>query len=218
MIKADHKKWARIIFNPYEEMLLKKNFSNFFITSRFPDTDHSRGIIIAPNHISWWDGFFVDYISRKYLNRKFHILMLEEELRKYPFFRKTGAFSINPDRSGEIRNTFNYAREILKDSNNLLVFYTQGKIEPFDKEPELKAGLLHLIKSVDCDIMPAAFRIEYLNKKKPAVFFRPGEIISSSAVSINYRIFTDAFKSNINDLKCDVQSSTSFPDLFQGDK
>jgi hypothetical protein len=215
MLKADHKRWARILLNTYENFLIKRNFSNFFITDELPETDKEKALIITPNHISWWDGFFIDYINNRYINRKFHILILEQELRKYPFFRKTGAFSINPGSIKGIKATFDYAGELLEDKNNLLVFYPQGVIEPFDKDPDIKGGLVQLLKGKrNISVLPAAFRIEYHNKKRPSVYFRAGEQLSSEIVSSDYNTYKEAFKENVNQLRCNIFSGKYTADLF----
>ena len=144
--------------------------------------------------------------------------MLEEQLKKYPFFRKTGAFSIIPGNPKSIRETFNYAAEIIKDSRSLLVFYPQGEIESFDKQPDIKKGLRLLLNNKNTDILPAAFKIEYHNLKKPAVYFRPGRIISSCEASKDYNKFTEEFTDNINLLKSDVLNKNIKSDLFSGSK
>ena len=102
MIQASHKKWARRIFNPYCDSLLKRNFSQFLRVNTFPRLSPDLPLIITPNHISWWDGFFIDYLTRKFLNRKGYIMMLEEQLSKYWFFQKIGAFSIDPSNAKRI--------------------------------------------------------------------------------------------------------------------
>jgi 1-acyl-sn-glycerol-3-phosphate acyltransferase len=217
MIKAESRKWARVIFNPYEERLLKKNFTNFYITGSMPEIDPSRSLIITPNHISWWDGFFIDYVSRKFVEKKFHILMLEEQLRRFSFFRNTGAFSINPKSVKGINETFNYARELLREKNNMIVFYPQGVIEPVDKKPDIKSGLFNLLEDhLKTDVLTAAFRIEYSNQKKPAVYFRPGDMIACGEIRRDYNIFRNKFSENINRLNEDVHAVRNISDIFKG--
>ena len=57
--------------------------------------DRNLPVLLISNHISWWDGFWAMYINLKVLKRKFHFMMLEEQLRKYWFFNYTGGFSVN---------------------------------------------------------------------------------------------------------------------------
>ena len=167
MIKADHKKWARLLFNPYCDSLLKKNFSNFFRVNECPDLFPDLPLIITPNHISWWDGFFIDYLARRFIHRKGYIMMLEEQLSRYWFFKRIGAFSIDPSSTKGIAETVTYARGIINNPQNFLVFYPQGDIEPYEMRPlSLKRGLQFFIKRTpEVQVIQLGFKIEYYNKK-----------------------------------------------------
>ena len=44
MIKADHKNWARFIFDIYINNLLKRNFSNYYLTNSYPDLPDNLSI------------------------------------------------------------------------------------------------------------------------------------------------------------------------------
>ena len=81
MIKAKHVKWAEIVFDFYLKRLLVKSFYDFRIINELPFLDSSKGTLIAPNHFSWWDGFFVYWLNNKKLNKNLFVMMLEEQLK-----------------------------------------------------------------------------------------------------------------------------------------
>jgi 1-acyl-sn-glycerol-3-phosphate acyltransferase len=116
MIKADHKYWARALFNSYIKRLLKKHFNSFLLTNNLPDINNHK-LIITPNHFSWWDGFFIDFVNEKLIKRKLHILMLEDQLKRYWFFRKLGAYGFNPSNPKSIIEAVNYTKDVLNDKN-----------------------------------------------------------------------------------------------------
>ena len=60
-----------------------------------PEFDKSKSLIVTPNHFSWWDGFFIYWTNKKLFNRKLYVLMLEEQLKRYWFFKKLGCYSID---------------------------------------------------------------------------------------------------------------------------
>ena len=145
MIEAEHNKWARFIFNPYINHLLKTNFSSFYFVNKLPPIDESAGLIVTPNHFSWWDGFIIDFIARKLIRRKIHIMMLEDQLKKYWFFKKVGAYSVNLSNPVSITRTLRYTNDVLKSPQNFVVLYPQGKIQSFnEKNIIVKEGLKHL--------------------------------------------------------------------------
>lgn len=216
MIKAEHKRWARSIFIPYMNWLLKKNFSHFYLVNEMPIIPDKYGLVITPNHISWWDGFFVEFLLTKRINRKIFIMMLEDQLRRYMFFKYLGAFSINTKSAKSIIETSFYSKKIVSDIQNYLVFYPQGEIEPFDKiPPSIKDGLRIFINDVNNTlVLPIAFKIQYYNEKYPAVIVRFGEFIKSDLVISNYDNYKKQFETNIQQLNKAAISKTFIKDLF----
>lgn len=213
MIKAAHKKWARLLYDFYIRHLLKSNFQNFYLVNDFTSVTKNEGLIVTPNHFSWWDGFFIDVTLQKFLDRKIFILMLEEQLRKYWFFQKIGAFSINQKNPKSIAETFQYMIEVVCNSENYLVFYPQGEIEPYDKRPmTIKDGLKFLINKIQTsvNILPVAFKIKYSNYKKPDVFVRFGQMLSSNDIKNNYNLYIDEFNLNIALLDEQTLSNNKF--------
>jgi len=209
MIKAEHKKWARLLYDFYIRRLLKKNFIGFYLLNEFPIIPINAGLIIAPNHFSWWDGFFIDFVCKKYLNRKIHLLMLEEQLQRYWFFKKVGAYSIKLDDPASIAVSLLYSREIVSSPKNFLVIYPQGEIEPYDKRPpQIKEGLKSVIKNlpVETFVLPFAFKIQFGNEMKPDIFARTGDLLNSELILSDYSIFKGAFEKNLIELdNCNLQ-------------
>ena len=201
MIKADHKKWARRLYDFYVPRLLRSNFQHFYLTNEFPQIPNDEGLIITPNHFSWWDGFFIDYTLSHFSNRKIYMLMLEEQLKRYWFFQKVGAFSINPKNPKSIKTTFDYIIEVVCNPKNVLLFYPQGEIEDYVKRPlKVKEGLKTILNMTHSkvNILPVAFKIKYGNTKKPDLLVRFGETIASSKAKEDFNLFIDSFNSNVD--------------------
>lgn len=221
MIKARHSKWARIIYDLYFNNLLKKNFSHFYLANNFPEISDNLPLIVTPNHISWWDGFFVDYYFKKFSKRKIYLMMLEEQLKRLPFFPKVGAFSIDPQKIKSIIETLNYSREIVLDANNFLVMYPQGEIEVFEKRPlSTKEGLKQLLKLITRKviILPLGFKIQHYNEKYPAIIARAGKTLSSLDVLTDFNIFKNEFHNNLDILSIASIRKEFVKDLFTEDK
>jgi len=200
MIKASHSKTARLVFNPYINRLLRKSFSDFQLVNNLPEIPRDKSLVLTPNHISWWDGFFIDYISRRFINKKLHLMMLESSLRKYWFFKKLGCYSINPQNSSSIKETIKYTRDVLADASNFVVTYPQGEIEPFEKRPlSIKEGLKLLLKeNMQTVILPVGFKIQYYNEKNPSIICRFGEVLSYEKVVDDFNFFSNAFIDNLD--------------------
>lgn len=203
MIRAEHKKWAELLFDPYLAYLLKKNFNGFYAEGSLPDLEKYPGLIITPNHFSWWDGFITYYLLRKLTFKKIFTMMLEEQLNKYWFFRNVGAFSINPSNPVSMARTLNYTCQVLNEKTNIVVLYPQGEIRPLNTDDIIiRPGLKLLTSKNRCGnyVLPLALKIEYGRNKKPDIAVSFGRILSSGEINKDYDVFAKEFVENIKHL------------------
>lgn len=210
MIKADHKKWAEIIFDVYLKRLLKKSFKDFRVINALPVIDKSKSLVITPNHFSWWDGFFIYWLNKKLLNKKLHILMLEEQLKRYWFFKKLGCYSIDLNDNRKMITSLKYTLELISNPENLIIIYPQGEINTYEQRPiVIKDGINYLSSksSNDFQVLPVAFKIHYTNERFPIVLTRFGDLLSSKEISANNKIFEDEFTTNLNLLDSEFSKS-----------
>lgn len=203
MIQADHKKWADFVFSYYEKSILRRSFSKFHLINDLPSVPPDKSLLVTPNHISWWDGFFIHFALKGILNRKIHIMMLQSQLERYWFFKKLGAFSIDPQNPKSIIKTFSYTEKVLKNTDNFVVTYPQGEIRPFEERPiQLKSGVQNIIKRIFSStvIVPVGFKIQYFEERNPEVFCRFGDIIEGKDIINDFQIFIDQFSGNLDEL------------------
>ncbi len=216
MIKSKNNSAARLVFNNYIDRLLRKTFSNFYLCNEYPALNSNESVLLTPNHFSWWDGFFIDYIIRKQTNLELRIMMLEEQLKKYWFFKYVGAYSIDPNNPLTTKDSINYTRKLLSEKNNAVIIYPQGEIEPFDKRPlSIKKGISLMLKnSNNINVIPAAFSIIFSDQKLPSIFLRFGYPISSKSILNDFNTFEYAFYNNLNLLTEAVLSRNIIKDYF----
>lgn len=201
MIKAKNTYCARVIFNHYLDWLLKRNFNDFILVDDLPNLDKNKSYIFTPNHFSWWDGFFVDILLRKISEHQIKIMMLEDQLNKYWFFKYLGAYSIDPKSIKEVHQSISYSRELLQKKGNALVIYPQAEIQKFTPASfELKKGIEKISKDISTEIFPLAFRIEYDGNPKPTIFCKIGNSISSGELQNNFNNYKNEFVKNFNNL------------------
>ena len=157
MLTANHHRFIYPFFQYYTEYLLKRRFHSVQIFGDFED----RGlpVLLIANHIGWWDGFWAMHLMLKVLHRKFYFMMQEDQLLKYRFFNKTGAFSVRKS-SREALQSLSYASSLLEESSNMVLIYPQGQLHSLYNSDfhfqrglgrliEGKEGKLHLILSAN---------------------------------------------------------------------
>ncbi len=189
MIKAKHQKWAEFIFRLYIFRLLSKNFASVQLLGEEPVISPEKPLLILPNHSTWWDGFFVYLLNKKIFQRDLYLMMLEEQLIKYPFFSKVGAYSIQQGKPKKVIESLQYTLNLFQQKNQpppLVCIFPQGELKPWGERPlGFESGLDWLLKhaSSEIQVLPLAIRVELLEKQKPEVFFKFESVFSSKSIT-----------------------------------
>jgi 1-acyl-sn-glycerol-3-phosphate acyltransferase len=169
MIKANHHPFFVCFFRLYTHFMIKWHFRKIFIEGNTESS--SKSVLIISNHFSWWDGFFIYYLNNKLWKKKFHVIMLEEQLAPRKFLSRAGAFSIKRQYPS-VRHSINYALTILQHSNNLLLMYPQGKIySQSDRPIQFEPGAKHIINNSDSCVKMVVVLTDYFSFRKQSLSF-----------------------------------------------
>lgn len=227
MIKAKHNRLITLFFDHYIDRILKKDFSRFYQVNPFPCIDNKRPLMIIPNHISWWDGFFIYSFLRRNCGKKLHLMMLEEQLRQFRFFKGLGAFSIVPGERSSVMETMVYMIELFKSPQNAIILYPQGEIRPYWKRPcGLKNGWTALFgekgifarlmkKAILPILIPAGFCIHYYNERHPEIWLRFGKTIEEPENLRSIEHISRHFHENLAALDLAVEERQFEKELFK---
>lgn len=168
MIKARHHWFYVPLFCRFTRRNFRKIYHQVSVI-REPET-YDQALFLMGNHFSWWDGFFAYYLNMEIFHKQYHVMMLEEQLQKNRILNKIGAYSIQPG-SRHIRESLMYTRDLLKDPQNLVVFYPQGKIESMHTQPlHFESGMEMILKGLEnVQVVFYAALIDYFSQKKPGL-------------------------------------------------
>jgi len=169
ILKAKHNFFIYPFFKRYAVWIIKRHFAKSEIIGSF--NDQKLPILLISNHISWWDGFWAMYLNVKVLKRKFHFMMLEEQLRKFWFFNYTGGFSVNK-KAKSVIESLNYTAELLNDSKNMVLIFPQGEIQSMHLQTfQFEKGINHILKDKEdkIQILFMANLVDYFSKPKPII-------------------------------------------------
>lgn len=170
IIKAKRHWFLYPFFHRYARHIIAKHFDHVEVQGNCRPVD--KPVLLVGNHASWWDGFFASYLNHHYWQRCFHVMMQEEQLKKYRFFNHTGAYSIRTQSRHSIES-LNYTLDLLTDSKNLVVIFPQGHIQSlFEPELQFQSGTEWLLKRVkqDIELVFMVCLTEYFSNKKPTLF------------------------------------------------
>jgi 1-acyl-sn-glycerol-3-phosphate acyltransferase len=94
-------------------------------------------ILLAANHVSWWDGFLLRAVQKKIRpDAPMFTLMLERELRRNPWFRWMGALPLEPGSPRSFRRVVHaLEQQRERTPEQLITFFPQGHIVPSWQRP-----------------------------------------------------------------------------------
>jgi 1-acyl-sn-glycerol-3-phosphate acyltransferase len=170
IIRARHHPVISPFFTRYAKRRIKKRFHRVVIQGEY--RDKKLPLLLVANHMSWWDGLWLNYLNAKVFRKKFHFMMLEEQLRKHWYFRHTGGFSVKRG-TRSVMETMAYAAELLSDNGNLVLMFPQGEIQSlYTVEYRFENGIGHILSRTkgEVQLIFAANLIEYFSNPKPSLF------------------------------------------------
>ncbi len=160
-------------------------------------------VLLLQNHFSWWDGYFAWLISKK-LGKRFHVMMLKEQIDERPFLGKVGAFPVSPGRRSII-DSFRYASMLLSNGNNLVTIFPEGEIKSiYTPQIRFKPGISLLATNYNnhFHILFSYVFVDYFSSPRPTVTIRlhwyKANDYSVEALESAYNIgFVEAAKNQI---------------------
>lgn len=198
MIKARHH-WLYVkFFRYYTRFMLRWHFRKVDMDADIEDK--GLPVLLIGNHFSWWDGFFANYLNDQVFSRKFHVMMLEEQLQKRMFLNKGGAFSIRKH-SPSVVETIRYTRQLLSDPANLVTMYPQGAINSMFNYPvRFEKGPEKMLRGLEKDVQVffVIALIDYFSHTRPTVTLALREYDPGSGIQI--QDMEQAFNSHLKDL------------------
>jgi 1-acyl-sn-glycerol-3-phosphate acyltransferase len=203
IVKSRHHFIVYPYFRFYTIFKIRMNFHKVVISGEFKDK--KLPLLIISNHMSWWDGIWVMYLNIKHFKRKFHFMMLEEQMKTFPILNKVGGYSVRK-RSRTIIETLNYTNELLSDKKNLVLLFPQGEIQSvYNQQIRFEKGLERILKdnSGKIQVIFLANLIDYFSEEKPTLYIYMREYSNSETsmetVEIEYNSFYSAcISENIN--------------------
>ena len=169
MLKSRHHFIVYPFFQHYTRYLLRTRYHTVSIENHF--ADNGNAVLLIGNHVGWWDGFWAMYLNLKVLKRKFHFMMLEEQLMRYRFFNYTGAFSVNKG-SRSVVESIRYASELLNDSENMLLMYPQGRLHSmYEHHFQFEKGIERMLKNRErkVQVVFSANLVDCFTEPKPSL-------------------------------------------------
>jgi hypothetical protein len=183
MIKVDHSPLFVWFFNLFSRFMLRKHFRE--VTFGSTAEPGSGPVLLIGNHFSWWDGFIACYINQKIFRRKFHVMMLEEQLKGRLFLSRAGAFSIRKGHRSALES-LQYASSLLQHDANLVTLYPQGAFQSLSAARiSFEPGIIRILEHArDARVFFYVALVDYFRHKKPSMTIYLKEATGASLESL----------------------------------
>ncbi|MCB9791928.1 MAG: 1-acyl-sn-glycerol-3-phosphate acyltransferase [Alphaproteobacteria bacterium] len=139
----------------------------------------TRGpLIIAPNHVSWWDGLALVLINHA-LGADAQVLMLARQLKGLPWFRAFGCVPLHAHDKERAEAELRAAAARLDRPGRVLWIFPQGRHVPVDARPlGLRPGVARLAEWSGAPVLPLALRHDHVESPKAVFSARFGAPLS----------------------------------------
>jgi 1-acyl-sn-glycerol-3-phosphate acyltransferase len=159
-------------FTWYLRGLVRRSFEGVWVAgeAQLP----RGGSIVAANHHSWWDGL-IPYLVHRLRDPRapFAIMMSDAELRRFPYFRMGGAFSVDARSVRAAREAVLYAADEARAGAAVWIF-PDGVLRPQHAPQHFTAGFAHAARAAGVPAVPAAMRFVMRTAQRPEAFIRFG--------------------------------------------
>ena len=176
-IAANKRPYFIKIFKWYVWLLFRRRFSNVYIKKDYNPTTEHKTIYFA-NHNSWWDGLIPLLLNEFVLHQNARAIMEDKQMRRFPFFKWVGAFSINLEDAKSAVYTLRYALQSMQRPRAALYIYPEGRLRPPHKSfnPDFEGGLAWLYtKLPEVDFVPLSIYMHSYKGDKSSLIIHVGE-------------------------------------------
>lgn len=218
--RAHHYKFWGVIADLFFYNMIQNRFYSLRIKNKEnynKRDDRFANIIYAP-HSNWWDGIVGYNVSNRIFKTK--LIMMIEELNRFPLLAKVGAFPVNKKSAQSAMKALKYASdELANDPVKSLWLFPQGIIRPPHYRPIIfQSGITYIAqscikKSGGINLIPVCVNYFFLREDKPEVVVDVQDPMTITDFSVvkDRKLFTDNLA---KDFQCKMEAQ--YQDITAG--
>ncbi|WP_406686904.1 lysophospholipid acyltransferase family protein [Rossellomorea vietnamensis] len=223
MIEPKKSKRFQQLLSGYLTYQLKKHFYRVWIEDQRDSFQQGSGHLVLANHSSWWDGLIVFYLNHHVIKEDSFAMMSQKGMEDFPFFRKIGAFSVNPYSPKDLITSLKFAEKCLQEKKTVWIF-PQGMEEHLEKRPlSFMSGPGYLYeRNAEILVTMVTFYYTFRHDQRPELFIRIGrENLDRSQLSTREEVtghLRMGMETRLDGLKKDIihENISSFELLLKG--
>ena len=172
MIEADKRGLFTWVLERYVRRKVRRSFRGLWVRGAMPASD--GGLIAYANHTSFWDGFIVHQVGQL-AGWDGYAMMEEENLARYRFHARIGAFGVRRGDAGSALESIRYAKSLLRRPRGAVVIFPEGELHPGQGAvAPLQRGIEVMARVSKARCAPFAIRYAFLEHEFPDVLVEFG--------------------------------------------
>ncbi|MGF1669275.1 MAG: lysophospholipid acyltransferase family protein [Balneolaceae bacterium] len=206
------------LFTFYMNWFFRFRFKHVWLAQNYYPGPGDKTIYFL-NHTSWWDGLIPLFLNENLFKQKGRAMMEDNQMLKYRFFKKIGAFSIHLENPKSALVSLRYAIKSMQRPNSSLYIYPEGEIRPFSaNKPDFKNGLAWLCEQLpDVDVVPVGVYMHSMKYSKPELMLyidQPIDLDRSAGTDEINDVLQMEMRSTLRELYKNVKDEDAFEKLF----
>lgn len=163
----------------YVKRRLGRTFSDVRIlgASRLRAALDRGPVIVASNHVSWWDPLVMVHLDAK-LKSDAYCLMDKANLDGLRFFSWLGALPLDRSSPRASLRDLERAAILLSEPGRMLVVFPHGEQRPAHLPLEFRSGVHSLFTKTGAPVYPLALRYDFHQSDRPVIHLALGEPLS----------------------------------------
>lgn len=210
-MKAEKHRWKTRLLFYYARRQMKKQFFSVRLYADLESLADASNfpLVLFGNHHYWWDGLMETLLFDQF-HLDYYIMMEEKNLRKFPYFQKTGVYGVDLESKSGRAEALLYSARLLKANSprRTLLMYPQGKLVSVldPQQPPFASGLSGLLRLLPhVKARPLAKQIVPGKRPKPEVFLRIGPPVDSSeSIPPDNPLLESSLETTMNQLRKDI--------------
>ena len=168
MIKAHPNRYSLWFYSSWFRVLQKLFFRQIRVIAlgEFPA---GKSVLLLQNHFSYYDGYWSMFLCHTLFRRRFHVMMLEEQMQKRMFLARCGVFSVRKN-SRDLIESLHYAKTLLQNPANVVTIYPSGGIISQHRQNfSFEGGFARLAGGDHVHIAFAVVLTDYFSAARPEI-------------------------------------------------
>ncbi|MGP4062242.1 lysophospholipid acyltransferase family protein [Halobacillus sp. H74] len=186
-------------FTRFNRLFLKAHFANIQVEG--PSSIPSKRTLFLINHSTWWDSLIIFHLNDKFVRSDGYGMMHEEGIRRFPFFRSIGAYSVNASDRRHLLKSLRYSLELLQRGSTVWIF-PQGEEQHLEKRPlQFFSGVSYLAeKCPSIDVVPVSLYYSLEHTRKPNAYIKIGDPLDKDSYAhLDRKSITEHFEMKMTD-------------------